>query len=134
MNRRPPRSTRPDTLFPYTTLFRSANADLDACRATFVENLRYAAQQCAKHNINVLIEPINLRDMPGYFLSRQDQAHAIREEVGEPNLKVQMDFYHVQIMEGDIAMTFRKFQPHVGHIQIAGVPGARKSTRLNYSH
>src|SRR3546814_13446430 len=60
--------------------------------------------------------------MPGYFLSRQDQAHAIREEVGEPNLKVQMDFYHVQIMEGDIAMTFRKFQPHVGHIQIAGVP------------
>ncbi|MGB6104034.1 MAG: 2-oxo-tetronate isomerase [Pusillimonas sp.] len=113
-----------------------ANADIKLCRATFIENLRYAAQQCARHNINVLIEPINQRDMPGYFLSRQDQAHAIREEVGAPNLKVQMDFYHAQIMEGDIAMTFRKFQPHVGHIQIAGVPERHEpdTGEVNYAY
>src|SRR3546814_13141137 len=61
---------------------------------------------------------------------------AIREEVGEPNLKVQMDFYHVQIMEGDIAMTFRKFQPHVGHIQIAGVPERHEpdTGEVNYAY
>jgi hydroxypyruvate isomerase len=113
-----------------------ADADLDQCRATFIKNLRYAAQQCAQHNIDLLIEPINQRDMPGYFLSRQDQAHAIREEVGEPNLKVQMDFYHVQIMEGDIAMTFRKFQSHVGHIQIAGVPERHEpdTGEVNYAY
>src|SRR5690554_6245380 len=114
----------------------AADADLDQCKATFIEHLRYAAQQCAQHDINVLIEPINLRDMPGYFLSRQDQAHAIREDVGERNLKVQMDLYHVHIMEGDIAMTFRKFQPHVGHIQIAGVPERHEpdTGEVNYAY
>lgn len=113
-----------------------ADADLVQCRATFIENLKYAAQQCSAHGITLLIEPINHRDMPGYFLGRQDQAHAIREEVGEPNLKVQMDFYHVQIMEGDIAMTFRKFQPHVGHIQIAGVPERHEpdTGEVNYAY
>lgn len=99
-----------------------AGSNSDACKAIFIENLKFAAAQCAPHGINVLIEPINSRDMPGYFLSLQDDAHAIRASVGAPNLKVQMDFYHAQIMEGDIAMTFRKFQPHIGHIQIAGVP------------
>lgn len=113
-----------------------AGADLDQCRATFIENLEYAARQCAPHHINVLIEPINQRDMPGYFLSLQDQAHAIREQVNQPNLKVQMDFYHAQIMEGDIAMTFRKFQPHVGHIQIAGVPERHEpdTGEVNYAY
>lgn len=111
-------------------------ADLGQCRATFVQNLKYAAAQCAPHGINVLIEPINSRDMPGYFLSRQDQAHAIREEVGAPNVKVQMDFYHAQIMEGDIAMTFKKFQPHIGHIQIAGVPERHEpdTGEVNYGY
>lgn len=110
--------------------------DLSACRATFIENLRYAGAQCAPHGIQVLIEPINQRDMPGYFLSRQDQAHAIREAVAAPNLKVQMDFYHTQIMEGDIAMTFRKFQAHVGHIQIAGVPERHEpdTGEVNYAY
>ncbi|MDS1140639.1 hydroxypyruvate isomerase family protein [Pusillimonas sp. SM2304] len=113
-----------------------AGADVDQCRATFIDNLEYAARQCAAHQINVLIEPINQRDMPGYFLSLQDQAHAIRQAVNQPNLKVQMDFYHAQIMEGDIAMTFRKFQPHVGHIQIAGVPERHEpdTGEVNYAY
>lgn len=98
------------------------SADKAEYHAIYVANLRYAARELAKHGITLLIEPINGRDMPGYFLSSQAQAHAIREEVGEPNLKVQMDFYHVQVSEGDIAMKFRRYAEHVGHIQIAGVP------------
>lgn len=100
-----------------------AGADRAACRAAYVDNLRHACAEAAKHGIDVLIEPINTRDMPGYFLNFQADAHAIREEVGAANLKVQMDFYHVQIMEGDIAMKVRRTLPHIGHIQIAGVPG-----------
>lgn len=105
-------------------------------RAIFIENLRYAARQCEAHGITVLIEPINQRDMPGYLLSRQDDAHAIREEVGACNLKVQMDFYHAQIMEGDIAMTFRKHRKHIGHVQVAGVPGRHEpdTGELNYRY
>jgi hydroxypyruvate isomerase len=91
-------------------------------RATFIENLRYACAETARHGIAVLIEPINTRDIPGYFLNTQADAHAIREEVGAANLKVQMDFYHVQIVEGDIAMKVRRYLPHIGHIQIASVP------------
>lgn len=99
-----------------------AGAERAAHRAVFVDNLRFAARELAPHGITLLIEPINSRDMPGYFLSTQADAHAIREQVGEPNLKVQMDFYHAQIMEGDIAMTLRKHFANVGHIQIASVP------------
>ena len=99
-----------------------AGVDPARCRAVFVENLRFAARELARHGRILLIEPINQRDMPGYFLSRQDEAHAIREEVGEPNLKVQMDFYHTQVAEGDIAMTYRRNAAGIGHIQVAGVP------------
>jgi 2-dehydrotetronate isomerase len=74
-----------------------AGADRDRHREVYIQNLRHAAKALA-------------------------EAHTIREAVGAPNLKVQMDFYHVQIVEGDIAMTFRKYFPHVGHIQIASVP------------
>src|SRR5690606_24549082 len=113
-----------------------ANAQSQQYRETFLTHLEYAAAQCAQHGINVLIEPINSRDMPNYFLSRQDQAHAIVQEVSAANLKVQMDFYHAQIMEGDIAMTFRKYQPKIGHIQIAGVPDRHEpdTGEVNYAY
>jgi hydroxypyruvate isomerase len=73
---------------------------------------------------DVLIEPINTRDIPGFFLNRQQDAHAVVAEVGAANLKVQMDLYHCQIVEGDLAMKLRQYLPtgHVGHLQIAGVP------------
>ena len=100
-----------------------ADGDPAQHRATYLANLRYACEQAAPHGIDVMIEPINTRDMPGYFLNTQAEAHAIREEAGAANLKVQMDFYHAQIMEGDIAMKVRRYLPHIGHIQIAGVPG-----------
>ena len=72
----------------------------------------------------MLIEPINTRDIPRFFLNRQDHAHEILGLVGAPNLKVQMDLYHCQIVEGDVAMKIRNYLPmgHVGHFQIAGAP------------
>jgi hypothetical protein len=93
-------------------------------RHAYVANLRWAAAQAAQAGRTVLIEPINPRDMPGYFLNRQDQAHAVVQEVGAPNLQVQMDLYHCQIVEGDLATKLRQYLPtgRVGHLQIAGVP------------
>jgi 2-dehydrotetronate isomerase len=103
-------------------------------RATYIENLRYAAAETARAGVGILIEAINTRDIPGYFLNTQADAHAIRREVGSDNLKVQMDLYHTQIVEGDIATKLRRYLPGVGHIQIAGVPGRHEpdNGELNY--
>ena len=91
---------------------------------TYLDNLAWAAARAASAGREVLIEPINRRDMPGYFLTRQDEAHATVDAVGAPNLKVQMDLYHCQIVEGDLASRLRRWLPggRVGHLQIAGVP------------
>jgi len=101
-----------------------AGADRAALRGTYLANLAWAAQQAAARGVDVLIEPINTRDIPGFFLNRQDEAHAIVAEVGSPHLKVQMDLYHCQIVEGDVATKIRRYLPtgNVGHVQIAGVP------------
>ena len=95
-----------------------------AARSVYVSNLRWAATEAAKSGRTILIEPINPRDMPRFFLNRQDEAHAVVQEVGAPNLQVQMDLYHCQIVEGDVAMKLRQYLPtgRVGHLQIAGVP------------
>jgi hydroxypyruvate isomerase len=95
-----------------------------AMGATYVANLAWAAERAAAARVDVLIEPINTRDIPGYFLNRQDEAHAIVAAVGAANLKVQMDLYHCQIVEGDVATKLRAYLPtgRVGHLQIAGVP------------
>jgi 2-dehydrotetronate isomerase len=111
-------------------------ADLAQHRATFIDNLRHASFETAKHGIMLLIEPINTRDMPRYFLNTQADAHAIREQVGAANLKVQMDLYHVQVAEGDIAMKLRRYLPQVGHIQIAGAPERNEpdTGEINYAY
>ncbi|WP_394779596.1 2-oxo-tetronate isomerase [Undibacterium sp.] len=113
-----------------------AGADLQQCQQVYVENLRYACSEAAVHGIGCVIEPINTRDMPGYFLSLQAQAHALREQIGAANLQVQMDFYHVQIMEGDIAVKLRRYLPHIGHVQIAGVPDRHEpdTGEVNYPY
>lgn len=92
------------------------------CRDVYLHNLAYAAEQAASHGIVITIEPINTRDMPGYFLTHQEEAHAICAEVGAANLKVQLDLYHCQIMEGDLAETMRHDIANIAHMQIAGVP------------
>ena len=98
------------------------NSNLALHHKTYLKNMKYAAQALAQHNLNLLLEPINTRDMPGYFLSTQAQAHELRLESGEPNVKVQMDFYHAQIMEGNLVETFKKYFEGIGHTQIASVP------------
>ncbi len=105
-------------------------------RATFVSNLDYAAREAAPAGVTVVIEPINTRDIPGFFLNRQDEAHAVCAEIGAPNLKVQMDFYHCQIVEGDLATKLRKYIAGIGHVQIAGVPGRNEpdTGEVNYPY
>jgi len=98
-------------------------ADPDALRQTFIENLRFAVQELEKVDITLLTEPINTRDIPGFFLNRSDQALAIIAEAGSANLKLQYDVYHMQIMEGDLAPTIERNLAVIGHMQIADTPG-----------
>ena len=115
-----------------------AGLDRAAAEAVYVDNLRWAAGTARTAGRDLLIEPINTRDIPGFFLNRQDQAHRIVEAVGAPNLKVQMDLYHCQIVEGDVAMKIRRYLPtgRVGHLQIAGVPARHEPDlgELNYPY
>ena len=99
-----------------------AGADPAALEATYIANLKYAAAKLEPHGITLLMEAINTRDMPGFYLNTQAQSYALMTAVGAPNLKMQLDCYHMQIMEGDLAMKLRKYAPHCGHVQIAGVP------------
>jgi hydroxypyruvate isomerase len=105
-------------------------------RATYVKNLSWAADQIAGRNLSLVIEPINTRDIPGFFLNRQDEAHAICADTGSAQVKVQMDFYHCQIVEGDLAMKFKQYFKGVGHIQIAGVPERHEpdTGEINYPY
>lgn len=90
---------------------------------TLVANLRFAARELEHAGLTLLIEPINTRAMPGFFLNTSRQALAIMDEVGAPNLKLQYDIFHMQVMEGDIAMTLQRELSRIGHVQFADVPG-----------
>ena len=112
------------------------DAERDRRMRTYLRNLRFACSEAAAHGITVTIEPINTRDIPGYLLTTQAQAHAVRTEIGARNLKVQMDLYHAQIVEGDLTEKLRRYLPHIGHIQIAGVPGRGEpdTGEINYGY
>jgi len=109
-----------------------------AVQSTYVANLHWAAVEAARQGVDLMIEPINTRDMPGFFLNRQDQAHELLAQIGALNVKVQMDLYHCQIVEGDVATKIRHYLPtgRVGHIQIAGVPERHEPDigELNYPY
>ncbi|XP_012872360.1 PREDICTED: putative hydroxypyruvate isomerase [Dipodomys ordii] len=90
----------------------------------FLENLRHAADVLAQENLVGLLEPINTRITdPQYFLDTPQQAAAILQKVGRPNLQLQMDIFHWQIMDGNLTGNIREFLPIVGHVQVAQVPG-----------
>lgn len=105
-----------------------------ACLLTYQRNLAYACDLLAPHGITVTIEPINQHDMPGYFLSWQRQAAEVIAAVNKPNLGLQMDFYHLQIMEGDLGRHLHSHFSMVAHVQIAGVPGRNEpdTGEINY--
>lgn len=102
--------------------------------ASYVGNLRHAAERLGASNIRVLIEPLNSTDMPGYLLNGSDQARRIIEAVGSANLFLQYDIYHMQIMEGNLAAAITRHQDIIRHIQIAGVPGRHEPDvgEINY--
>jgi hydroxypyruvate isomerase len=93
-----------------------------AAETTFVRNIARAAELAAEKNITILIEPINPRDRPDYFLNRPEHAADLIAKIGRPNVRIQFDFYHVQILGGDLIKRFEKHFPVVGHVQIAAVP------------
>ncbi len=112
-------------------------ADRAACEATYLANLRQAAPAAAAAGVTLLLEPLNQRDFPGYFLNRNGQARAIIEAVAHPALKLQFDVYHTQMSEGFLAETLRENFALVGHIQIAGVPGRNEpdaGQEINYPY
>jgi 2-dehydrotetronate isomerase len=116
-------------------------ADRGRLLGVFKSNLAWAAEKASAAGVDLLIEPIASRNVPGIFLNRQEEAHAIAAEIGAPNLKVQMDLFHCQVEEGDLAIKIRKYladpkQTRVGHFQIAGVPERHEphTGEVNYSY
>jgi hydroxypyruvate isomerase len=97
--------------------------DKEAGERIYIDNLRWAADRAAAAGLAAVIEPINTRDIPGYFLNYTTQAIRVIERVGRANLKLQLDLYHVQIMEGDLATKIRSLAGRYPHVQIAGNPG-----------
>jgi hydroxypyruvate isomerase len=100
-----------------------AGVDPAACEATFRANLAKAAESAARIGVTILIEPLNKRDFPGYFLNRNDQALRILDAIGDPRLKLQFDVYHTQMSEGSLTTTLSENLARIGHAQVAGVPG-----------
>ena len=94
----------------------SANAE-----SIFQENLQYACQQASMVGINILIEPLNPRSVPGYHICRVEDAISTIESVAEPNLKLMLDFFHTQIVQGDLVSLLRAHINHIGHVQISAV-------------
>lgn len=105
-----------------------------AAQAAYRRAVAHAAGQLAAKNIDLLLEPINSRNMPGYFLNDFDMAAAVIADSGAPNVKLQFDVYHRQIIHGDVVMGLRKFMPVTGHVQIASIPSRNEpdGEELNY--
>jgi hydroxypyruvate isomerase len=111
-----------------------AGVDAALVRTTVVDNLRFAADALAKHGIRLLVEPVNTRDIPGFWLHRTQQALALMDEVGSTNLFLQYDIYHMQIMEGDLAPTMKAHFARIAHLQLADNPGRNEpgTGEINY--
>ncbi|MFN3952910.1 MAG: hydroxypyruvate isomerase family protein [Pararhodobacter sp.] len=111
-------------------------AEGPGAEAAFRAALEHACTRAAPLGITILIEPLNTRDAPGYFLTTTEQALALIGALARPNLKLMFDCYHVQIMEGDLTRRLQRLLPHIGHVQIAGVPdrGPPDEGELSYVH
>lgn len=109
---------------------------IEAARDCFVENVAWTADRFRDLGVTVLIEAINIRDVPGFLLNGSNQALAVIFQAGRDNLAFQYDCYHMQIMEGDIIPTLERIVEHVGHIQFADTPGRHEpgTGELNYAN
>jgi len=106
----------------------------DKLRETYIANLQFAGKELAKQNLKLLIEGINTRDIPGFYLNYSRQAFDIMHYANVPNLLFQYDIYHMQIMEGDLATTVEKNLAKIGHMQLADTPGRHEpgTGEINY--
>jgi hydroxypyruvate isomerase len=111
-----------------------AGADPERVRRTFVDNLRFAAAKLKEAGIRLLVEPVNDRDIPGFWLNRTGQAIAVIDEVGSDNLFLQYDIYHAQHMEGELGNTIARHLARIAHIQVADNPGRNEpgTGEINY--
>ena len=115
----------------------AGRTDDSRAEETFVSNLKWASERAREHEIRLLLEPLNTEDNPGYFLTGSSQARRIIELVGEDNVFLQYDFYHMQIMEGYLAETVRANIDIISHFQIGGVPGRHEpdsAQEINYPY
>ena len=101
---------------------------------TLIENLRYAAGKLQAAGIGLLLEPVNTRDIPGFFVDRTRPALDIIAATGSSNIKLQYDIYHAQVMEGDLTRTIETEFDRIGHIQLADNPGRHEpgTGEINY--
>lgn len=97
-------------------------AERKKAQATYVANLKAAAPLARQAGVTILLEPLNVRDKPGYLVSRSDEIVAILRDLAEPDVKLLFDVYHVQIMEGDLIRRLERHRDFIGHVQIAAVP------------
>ena len=113
-----------------------SDADPQQARATLVSNLRHAAATLGRKGVRLLIEPINTFDIPGFFVSRTQQALQLMDEVASDNLYLQYDVYHAQRMEGELSATLQKHLPRIAHVQIADNPGRHEpgTGEIHYQH
>jgi len=113
---------------------RPRGVNADQMREAYIANLRFAGNELSKHGLNLLIEAINERDIPGFYLNTSRQAFDIMHYAGVPNLAFQYDIYHMQIMEGDLAPTIEKNLSKIGHMQLADTPGRHEpgTGEINY--
>ena len=111
-----------------------AGVDSAQLRNTFISNLQYASAELKKEKIRLLIEPINIFDVPGFYLSKTQQALEIINDVNSDNLFIQYDIYHAQRMEGELVNTLEKNLSKIGHVQIADNPGRNEpgTGEINY--
>ncbi|WP_136810824.1 hydroxypyruvate isomerase [Desulfosediminicola flagellatus] len=106
----------------------------DLLNNTFIDNVTFAASELEKNDIHLLIEPVNTRDIPGFFLCGTQQALDVITAAGSDNIQLQYDIYHMQIMEGNLAPTMEKHISSIGHIQLADNPGRHEpgTGEINY--
>jgi hydroxypyruvate isomerase len=107
-----------------------------AAERVYIDNLARAADVAGAKNITLLIEPINARDRPNYFLNRVEHAADIIAKAGKPNIRMQFDFYHVQIVGGDLLHRLEQYLPVIGHLQCAAVPSRHEPDEgeINYPY
>lgn len=95
----------------------------DRLEDTLVNNLRFAARHLASEGIELMVEPVNTRTVPGFFMCRSEDALRIIDAAGEPNIRLQYDIFHMQVMEGDLSSRIEALLPRIGHMQLADAPG-----------